>query len=413
MKNGWSGGQYSLYRAIFGTYLCIHFVHLSFWGAEIFSSEGVLPKASDSPLLHAFPNMFALADGPTFVTGVLLAAATLSVLFAIGRFDRSAAVLLWYIWACLFGRNPLISNPGLPYVGWLLLAHAFLPAAPFGSLTAKGRRDPKGSWVMTPSIYTVAWILMAVGYSYSGYTKLISPSWLNGSALEHLLENALARPTVLREWLLATPPIFLMLAAWSALGLELLYAPLAIFRRVRPWIWLAMVGMHLGLLTLVDFADLTLGMLMIHFFTFDPAWVHAKRARAPDVLFYDGSCGLCHRTIRFILAEDPIGDRFRFAPLESDAYRDTVPEDRRKSLPDSVVIVSADGTIRSRSDAICYLLGRLGGLWRIVSWMPALVPRSLRDRGYDFVAVVRHRLFRRPKDVCPLMPSEYRRRWIG
>src|SRR5262249_29596562 len=42
-------------------------------------------------------------------------AAALSVLFAVGCWDRVAAVMLWYIWACLHGRLPLISNPGLPY----------------------------------------------------------------------------------------------------------------------------------------------------------------------------------------------------------------------------------------------------------------------------------------------------------
>lgn len=40
--------------------------------------------------------------------------------------------------------------------------------------------------------------------------------------------------------------------------------------------------MHLGILALVDFADLTLGMLVAHAFTFDPAWVRTRvRGAAP------------------------------------------------------------------------------------------------------------------------------------
>src|SRR5437868_4542403 len=118
MNNGWTGGQYSLFRAIFGTYLLVHFVHLVPWGAELFSSNGVLPEAGDSPIIRFvsyFPNVLALWDGPAFVTGLLVVAAGLSVLLVIGRYDRGAAVALWYVWACLFGRNPLIANPGLPY----------------------------------------------------------------------------------------------------------------------------------------------------------------------------------------------------------------------------------------------------------------------------------------------------------
>ena len=33
-----------------------------------------------------------------------------------------------------------------------------------------------------------------------------------------------------------------------------------------------MVGVHLGILTLVSFADLSAGMLMLHLFTLDSRW---------------------------------------------------------------------------------------------------------------------------------------------
>ena len=131
MKNGWTGGQYSLYRAIFGIYLFIHFVHLVAWGKELFSSEGVLGEASASPLIYLFPNILTLLDSPIFITLFLSVGAFSSLLFIIGWWDRLAAIVLWYVLACLFGRNPLISNPGLPYVGWLLLAHVFIPKEPY------------------------------------------------------------------------------------------------------------------------------------------------------------------------------------------------------------------------------------------------------------------------------------------
>ena len=34
--------------------------------------------------------------------------------------------------------------------------------------------------------------------------------------------------------------------------------------------------MHLGILSVVSFADLTFGMMMVHFFTFDPRWFGEK-----------------------------------------------------------------------------------------------------------------------------------------
>src|SRR5688572_14072319 len=221
-ENSWTGGQYSLFRVIFGTYLLVHFVQLIPWAAEMFSNQGVLPDASASPLIHAFPNILAVFDSPAFVTGLLLAAAGLSVMLAVGFRDRLAAVLLWHIWACLFGRNPLIANPGLPYVGLLLLVHAFLPRSPFGSWERRRQTDPGADWRMPQSMFAVVWILMALGYTYSGYTKLISPSWVDGTALELVLKNPLARPEGISQWMLMLPPEVLKLMTWGTLALELL-----------------------------------------------------------------------------------------------------------------------------------------------------------------------------------------------
>jgi predicted DCC family thiol-disulfide oxidoreductase YuxK len=331
--------------------------------------------------------------------------------FAAGWHDRPAAFLLWYAWACLFGRNPLIANPGLPYVGWILLAHVCLPPAPYGSWAARGRVDPGGGWRMPPDLFAVAWVLMALGYSYSGSTKLVSPSWVDGSALARVLENPLARPTALREWLLSLPDGVLRLATWGALGLELAFAPLALVRRLRPWLWTAMLGMHLSLLTLFDFTDLSLGMVMLHLFTFDPAWVPALAAPT-ELVFYDGHCGLCHRAVRFALAEDRTGTAFRFATLDSDAFREAVSAERRQELPDSVVVRTADGRLLVRSAAVVHLLRRLGGAWRLVGGVARLLPAWPLDRAYDALAAVRHRLFGRPSAACPLMPPELRKRFV-
>jgi hypothetical protein len=284
MKNGWTGGQYSVFRAALGLYLFVHFIQLAPWAAELFSSAGILPNGKESPLLHLFPNVLAVWDGPTFVTAIIVVAAGLSVLFAVGAYDRWAAVLLWYIWACLHGRMPLISNPGLPYIGWILLAHACLPPAPYGSWAARKRADRGRNWRMPESIFLAAWILMAVGYSYSGFAKLRSPSWIDGSALAYVLENPLARPGFVRESLRSLPDPLLRLATWGALASELAFAPLALVTRLRPWLWGLLLGMHVSLIVVLDFADLSLGMIMLHGFTFDPSWVWRRTGseRATD-----------------------------------------------------------------------------------------------------------------------------------
>lgn len=413
LTNGWTGGQYSLFRALLGLYLAVHFASLIPWAGELFSWSGMIPDAAASPLAFLFPNVLAWFDPPWMVHALLAAGIASSLLLAAGAFDRWAAVAAWYVWACLLGRDPLILNPGIPYVGWMLLAHACLPRAPFGSWEARGRIDPGGGWRFTPSVFAAAWILMAVGYSFSGVTKLTSPSWIDGTAVARILENPLARPGRLRDLFLALPTAMLALSTWGAVCLEVAFAPLALVRRLRPWLWGSMLALHLTLIALIDFADLSLGMVMLHLFTFDPAWVPRRAPGAIETLFYDGNCGLCHRAVRFLLAEDPDGAAFAFAPLGSDTFRARTSEAERAQLPDSLVLLTADGRVLTRSAAFRHLLGRLGGIWRVFATILWAVPKRLQDAAYDVIARVRYRLFAKPKDACPILPPHLRARFMA
>lgn len=395
---GWTGGQYSLFRLVFGLYLAVHYAALLPYGPELFAQGGMLPDAALSPLARAFPNVLALWDGPAFVTALLAGASALALLLAVGWHDRVAACLLWYVGACLIGRNPLVSNPALPYVGWLLLAHAVVPRAPFGAWRARGRVDPGGGWALPRGLFAAAWVVLAVGYSYSGVTKMASPSWLDGSALVHVLENPLARPTALREALLALPPQALALATWGVLALEVGFAPLALVPRLRPFLWSGMLLVHLGIVATVDFADLSLGMVMAHLFTFDPAWVPGRAASRRETLYYDGACGLCHGFVRFVLAERP--QAFTFAPLGGERFRARWPGAPCEERPGSLRVDTGERVL-TRSEAVLHVLARLGGAWRVLAAAGALVPVRLRDALYDAVARARRR---RAPEACPLAP---------
>jgi hypothetical protein len=201
-------------------------------------------------------------------TGLVGIGLVWSVAFALGIRDRLAAVGILWILASLFAANPLIANPALPHLGWMLLAHAALPAAPslVGVLRGEG-----ASWRLPPSVFAAGWVVMTLAYAYSGYTKLAAPSWVDGSAMQHVLANPLARDHALRQVLL-DQPVLLRFATWGALTLELMAPLIALSARARPWLWLALLVLQVGLLGLVDFADLTWGMLMLCAWTYDPRW---------------------------------------------------------------------------------------------------------------------------------------------
>jgi predicted DCC family thiol-disulfide oxidoreductase YuxK len=130
-----------------------------------------------------------------------------------------------------------------------------------------------------------------------------------------------------------------------------------------------------------------------------------------ETLFYDGHCGLCHRAVQFVLKHDPAGKHFRFAPLQGETYKSRVPEDRRASLPDSMVVETLDGSLLLRSDAWLHILRRLGWGWRTMAALMSVFPRAVRDFVYDLIASVRHRMFGRREELCPLVPAEVRDRF--
>ena len=132
---------------------------------------------------------------------------------------------------------------------------------------------------------------------------------------------------------------------------------------------------------------------------------------ATERLFYDGTCALCHGAVRFVLARDRDGSAFRFAPLDSEAFRRAAPPALRATLPDSLVVETADGTLLTRSDAVIRVLERLGPPWRPLGRLARLVPRVLRDALYDLVARVRYRVFGREPEACPVIPKQLRSRF--
>lgn len=260
--------QFAIFRIALGIYLTLHFVQLFPYGAELFSDHGMISDACLNPTFQLFPNPLARWDSPEIISVFLLSLIGMSIAFTCGFFRRTTAVLLWFGWACLFNRNNLILNPSIPYVGLMLLLSALIPSGEALSIHERSER-----WRFPAGIYWVAWFLLATGYTYSGCLKLMSPSWIDGSALLHILNNPLARPGFLRDVLLNLPMDYLRWATWICLDAELLFLPLSFNRVTRMIAWSAMCLTQIAILFVVNFSDLTIAMLLVHLFIFDPDWI--------------------------------------------------------------------------------------------------------------------------------------------
>jgi predicted DCC family thiol-disulfide oxidoreductase YuxK len=132
-------------------------------------------------------------------------------------------------------------------------------------------------------------------------------------------------------------------------------------------------------------------------------------ARVPPVVLYDGTCGLCHRSVRWILRHERDAT-LQFAPLQgATAAALRVQHPRIPVDLDSVVLVD-DGRVHLRSRAFLHVARYLRAPWRwgyAMRWLPA----PLLDACYRVVAAVRYRVFGRA-DVCHLPAPAQRARFL-
>jgi predicted DCC family thiol-disulfide oxidoreductase YuxK len=408
----YSPGQFALFRVLFGGWLAWHFAQLAPWAAELFSAEGAQPDPALHPAHGRLPNPLAWLGAPWFSVAWCLLGAALALLLAAGWRRVPVALALWFVWAALFNRNVLAADSSTAYVGLLLLLVALVPDGEAWRWRGKARAPAE--WGLPAGVFFAAWALMALGYAFGGWMKLRSPSWLDGSAFTHLLHHPLALPGGLRDALLSWPAWTHVAITWTVLAAEIAFLPLCFTRRGRAWAWSAMVATHLALLLVMDTADLAFGLLLLHAFTFDPDWLPPRaRPGRQAVLLYDGECGLCNATVRFLLREDDRGV-LRYAPLQGRLGQRTL---KRFGLPtqdfDSILFLpDRDGDRRHlRTRGVIGVLDLVGGPWRPIAWALWWVPGPLRDLGYKLVARTRHRLFG-PHQPSPLPDPRWETRFI-
>lgn len=129
------------------------------------------------------------------------------------------------------------------------------------------------------------------------------------------------------------------------------------------------------------------------------------------VVFFDGDCGLCHRSVRFVLRHER--DRLlKFASLNSPYAVKTLAEHGPAEAPPGTMVVLADDRVFVRSEAALFIAGHLNAPW---NWLRIFrpVPLGWRDALYDFVARRRHRWFARPDTACPMPDAATRGRFLS
>lgn len=110
------------------------------------------------------------------------------------------------------------------------------------------------------------------------------------------------------------------------------------------------------------------------------------------LILIDGECVLCSRSAQFIADKT---DNYRFATLQS-------AQEFKKGLDSDSVVLIKNGEAYRKSDAVIEVMKDLDFNPYLVKFSN-LVPKTLRDLIYGFVAKIRFKLFGKKK--CRLEPG--------
>ena len=134
--------------------------------------------------------------------------------------------------------------------------------------------------------------------------------------------------------------------------------------------------------------------------------------REQDIIFFDGLCGLCNRTIDFVLREDR--ERlFLYSPLQGETFR-SIKQDYPETLnTDSIFVLRRSPekeTLLQKSDALIYIVDRLPS-YRWLAAIGRMLPAPIRDSVYRLIAATRYRIWGK-RDSCRLPTAEERARFL-
>jgi len=129
------------------------------------------------------------------------------------------------------------------------------------------------------------------------------------------------------------------------------------------------------------------------------------------VLLFDGSCGMCSRAVRFVLAHETSKELI-FVPSASPAGEELIKRfGLEQYVGNTMVYISPTQRISVRSSAVLALCHHLRVPYKWLSLL-SFIPAPLRDLGYRPIAYFRHRISKRLPEECALFTEEERKRIV-
>ena len=127
------------------------------------------------------------------------------------------------------------------------------------------------------------------------------------------------------------------------------------------------------------------------------------------ILLFDGHCNLCNAWVQFIVKRDTAGT-IRFASLQSGAGRRLLEEHKIDENYIESLVFFEEERFSVSSTAVLRTLSYLDD-WQKHLIFLTVVPRSLRDLVYRFIARNRYKWFGR-REQCMIPTTELSKRFL-
>lgn len=125
------------------------------------------------------------------------------------------------------------------------------------------------------------------------------------------------------------------------------------------------------------------------------------------IVFYDGECVLCNRTVGFLIKADR-NQKLKFAPLEGETAK--ILNINNFTDGESSVVFLNNGKLYYRSTAILNIFRILPFPWNLF-YIFQIVPTFIRDYCYRIIGKNRYKWFGKTQS-CIMIDSKYKERLL-
>ena len=126
-----------------------------------------------------------------------------------------------------------------------------------------------------------------------------------------------------------------------------------------------------------------------------------------EIIFYDGDCGFCNRSVQLILRQEK-DERISFAALQSDFATSFFAKNGLTAPDFSSFYFYRNKRLYAKSSAVFQLIPYLKWYWQALRLFGVL-PKVFTDACYSFIAKRRKQLGR---DFCLLPDEKMRKRFL-